>query len=88
MNEDERDLPYTEMIEMLREAQQQIAEGAAILRFVADETNDGYRGSCLVAHVEKLVGTGGWCGLESETIEYWIEELGQGTEEELSLIHI
>ena len=75
MNADE----LFEIADQIREAQKLIVEGAAILRNVAEETNDSYRGAVMVAHLEALVGTGGWMVLESETLDGWIEEIEQGT---------
>ena len=68
------------LIDAIRDAQEKIAEGAATLRFVVDETDDTYRGSTLVANLEMVVGAGGWSGLKEETLDGWIEELEEGVE--------
>ena len=74
MNADE----LFEIADQIREAQKLIVEGAAILRNVAEETNDSYRGAVMVAHLEVLVGIGGWMVTPSETLDGWIEEIEQG----------
>lgn len=77
MNADE----LMEAADQVREAQQQIAEATATLRHVAEETKDSQRGAVMVAHLEALVGTGGWMALKSETLDGWIEELEESAQE-------
>ena len=77
MNADE----LLEAADQVREAQKQIAEGAAILRYVAKETHDSYRGAAMVAHLETLVDAGGWSSCKGETLNDWIEELEESARE-------
>lgn len=69
-----------ELVSMIENAQQQIAEATATLRQVCELTNDLQRGAVMVAHLEALVSTGGWCALERETLDGWIKELETGEE--------
>lgn len=69
-----------ELVSMVQNAQQQIAEATETLRQVCDLTNDLQRGAVMVAHLEALVGSGGWCSLERETLDGWIKELETGEE--------
>lgn len=77
----EPDVPDTdELVAMIETAQQQIAEGTETLRRVCDLTDDLQRGAVMVAHLEALVGSGGWCALERETLDGWVKELTTGEE--------
>lgn len=64
-----------ELVSMIESARDLIAEAAETLRRVANETNDSYRSGTMVANLQVLVETGGWCALEGETLQGWIDEL-------------
>lgn len=64
-----------ELVSMIESARDLIAEAAETLRAVANETNDSYRSGTMVANLQVLVETGGWCALEGETLQRWIDEL-------------
>lgn len=70
-----------EAVDQVREAQEQIAEAAATLRAVADETTDIYRATHMVANLEALVGAGGWMVTEAERLQTWIDELEERAQE-------
>jgi len=69
-----------ELVDMIESAREQIADAAETLRAVANETDDLYRATHMIAQLDVLVGTGGWMALKSETLDGWIEELTTGEE--------
>ncbi len=71
-----------ELIDMVESAREQIAEAVETLRRVANETDDLYRATHLVAQLETLVGTGGWMALPCETLDGWVKELEDGQDGE------
>ncbi len=74
------DTTTDELVAMIESAREQIAEAAETLRAVANETDDIYRATTMLACLDVLVGHGGWLGLKSETLDGWIEELTTGQE--------
>jgi len=71
-----------EMADMVREAQELIAQAAQMLDEVARKSRDEYRRCTIVATLKTMAGTGGWLHLDSETLESWIKEIEEGEDEQ------